>query len=355
MLVVFPDYALRLFFLKLFTGCSPLGNPFSETYAVPLSIKISNFYIPQLTGIKRWLIISVCLIFTSFCDPSRNVYTSEDYSFPYSLNDPDKKYKLPDYLEEVSGLSWYRKGRLACVQDEKANIYVLELGKKLKISKIDFGKDGDFEDISIVDKTAYVLRNDGEIFRVRDFDKEDFKVKKFKTALSEKNDTEGMAYDVLTHSLLIACKGSPSIDKDDDLSGNRAIYRFDLGKNELIKEPHFLINLKELDNYRDESSFIKFSRQLAKTLRLVESETSFRPSGIAIHPEYGDIYLISSVGKLLIVMDRRGKILDIHNLDPNLFRQPEGICFSPSGNLYISNEGQGGKGYILKFKPLNND
>ena len=39
----------------------------------------------------------------------------------------------------------------------------------------------------------------------------------------------------------------------------------------------------------------------------------------------------------------------VKELDEKLFRQPEGICFSPEGDMYISNEGQGGKGYILKF------
>ena len=61
--------------------------------------------------------------------------------------------------------------------------------------------------------------------------------------------------------------------------------------------------------------------------------------------------MISSVGKLLTIMDREGLILGVQALDPNLFRQPEGICFSPEGDLYISNEGKGGKGYVLKFKP----
>ncbi len=116
-----------------------------------------------------------------------------------------------------------------------------------------------------------------------------------------------------------------------------------------------LINLNDLDSYNDRSTFSKFSSKLAKKLHLVDSETSFKPSGLSIHPLSGDIYLISSIGKLLIVMDRSGKILDIHELDDKIFRQPEGICFSPSGDLYISNEGQGGKGYILKFKPLNNE
>ena len=37
----------------------------------------------------------------------------------------------------------------------------------------------DFEDIAIVDKTAYVLRNDGIIFRVNEFTNDDLKVKKY--------------------------------------------------------------------------------------------------------------------------------------------------------------------------------
>ncbi|MFC2112633.1 SdiA-regulated domain-containing protein [Bacteroidota bacterium] len=301
----------------------------------------------------------------SFCNSSSNsqpspgsnsaVYSNEEFSFPYNLSQPDTEYKLPSYLEEISGLSYCQSGKLACVQDEKANIYVLELGKKLNISTYKFGKDGDYEDIAVVGKTVYVIRNDGSIYRVKNFMEEDKKVKKYKTALSAKNDTEGMAFDPLSNSLLIACKGSPSIGKDNINKGYRAVYRFDLEEKELLEKPQFLIDLNNLDNYRDKSSFSKFSAKLAKRLGLVESETSFKPSGISIHPLYGDIYLISSIGKLMIVMDRRGKILEIQDLDDNLFRQPEGICFSPSGELYISNEGQGGKGYILKFKPLSDE
>jgi len=340
-------------------------NSFSEHITVPLSIKIRIFYIPIAAIIKRLILLTICLLYLSFCDSSRSPqqggtvnamsFSADRYSFPYALENPDKNYKLPSYLEEISGLSYYSEEKLACIQDEKANIYILKLGKKLDISKYDFGKDGDYEGIAIVKKTAYVIRNDGRIFRVRDFTKDDIKTKQYKTPLSDKNDTEGLEFDQLSNSLLIACKGSPSIKNEDSHSGNRAVYRFDLDNKELAKKPFLLINLDKLDNYKDESSFTKFSRQLAKTFRLADSKTPFQPSGIAIHPLNGDIYLISSIGKLLIVMNRSGKILYIHDLDANLFRQPEGICFSPSGVLYISNEGQGGKGYILKFKPLSNE
>jgi uncharacterized protein YjiK len=38
-------------------------------------------------------------------------------------------------------------------------------------------------------------------------------------------------------------------------------------------------------------------------------------------------------------------------LNPKIFRQPEGICFSPDGTMYIASEGDGMEGTLLKFKP----
>lgn len=273
----------------------------------------------------------------------------ENGSMAYDLENPDGRYKLPDYLEEISGLSYFGKGKIACVQDEQAHIYILNLEKEKIVNKYRFGEDADYEDISVVDKTAYILRSNGDIYRVKDFKKKDRSVKKYKTPLKEKNDTEGMAYDPLSNTLLIACKGSPSIEKENHYQGYKAIYKFDLAEEKLGKTPHFLIDLERLDSYIDHNVFTKLSVKVAKRLRLIESETSFQPSGIAIHPLHGEFYIISSVGKLLIILNREGKVQDVVELNPKIFRQPEGICFSPAGDLFISNEGQGGKGYILKF------
>jgi uncharacterized protein YjiK len=331
-----------------------------------LRIKIKKFCVFPFLQPVRFFCLTVCPVMLCLCgsppgtdgsaEPrERKLTGSGDFSFPYILHQPDDRYKLPGYLEEISGLAWCGKNKIACVQDEKAKIYVLDLDKDLKDHDYDFGKDGDFEDIAVDGKTAYVLRNDGTIYRIKDFTDKDRKVKKYKTSLSEKNDTEGMAFDPLSNSLLIACKESASVEKDVELRGYRAIYRFDLEDKKLEAEPLFLIDLNSLNSYRDQGAFREFSARLAKKLGLIESEISFKPSGISIHPVYGEIYMISSVGKLLIVMDRRGKILAMQDLDPELFRQPEGICFSPSGDMFISNEGQGGKGYILKFKSQDNE
>jgi uncharacterized protein YjiK len=318
----------------------------------PILIKINNLFKTDFHYPLRVFVLTAFLSLFSFCrSNSPEMISSQEDPFAYDLENPVERFKLPAYLEEISGLSYYGKGKIACVQDEKAIIYVLNLDQEKISKKYDFGEDGDYEDIVVSGKTAYVLRNNGHIYRIKNFKKKERKVKKFNTPLKEKNDTEGMAFDPLSNSLLIACKGSPSIHKEELYTGYKAIYRFDLGEKKLVETPHFLVDLERLDSYMDRSAFTRLSVQVAKRLRLVESETSFQPSGIAIHPQYGEIYIISSVGKLLIVLNRRGKVLDVKELDPKIFRQPEGICFSPGGDLFISNEGKGGKGYILKFKP----
>jgi uncharacterized protein YjiK len=324
-----------------------------SVYTLPaLFIKLKNFCI---TGFYRHFRISAFIIFLVFisCFNPGDIQpdSPKEEDFSYDLGNPDDKVPLPSYLEEISGLSYYGKNKIACIQDEKGIIYILDLEEEKISKKIEFGNDGDYEDIAVVDKTAYVLRNSGHIYKIENFMKKDREVKEFDTPLKEKNNTEGMAYDPLTNGLLIACKGSPSIEKENPYKGYKAIYRFDLKEEILEKTPLFLVDLERLDSYKDRSAFEKFTISVAKKLRMVESGTSFQPSGIAIHPRYGDIFIIASVGKLLIVLDRRGKVKEVRELDPKIFRQPEGICFSPSGELFISSEGQGGKGYILFFMP----
>jgi sugar lactone lactonase YvrE len=44
----------------------------------------------------------------------------------------------------------------------------------------------------------------------------------------------------------------------------------------------------------------------------------------------------------------------LKNLKNSIFRQPEGICFSPDGEiLFISNEGKNKKGNILVFNKVD--
>ncbi|MEL6720372.1 MAG: SdiA-regulated domain-containing protein, partial [Bacteroidota bacterium] len=76
---------------------------------------------------------------------------------------------------------------------------------------------------------------------------------------------------------------------------------------------------------------------------------SFAPSAIAIHPITKDWYILSSVGKLLVVLDQEGNIQNVEKLSARLMKQPEGLCFDTNGDLFITSEGDGGKGRLFKY------
>jgi uncharacterized protein YjiK len=282
-------------------------------------------------------------------NPDKIIPTEPVVSFPYDLDNPDERYIMPKYLKEISGIAFYKENKILCETDEKGDIYIFDLDKKEIVNNYKFGESGDYEDIAVVGKTVYLLKSDGKIFEVEEFDKENRKVTEYKTPLSKNNNTEGLAYDKFSNSLLIACKGSPAIKKKNDYAGYRAIYRFDLGKMRLREEPDFLIDLARSDSYVDEKLFKKYLIRNDIGDKLIRKRTNLMPSGLTFNPVSNEIYLISSFGKILIVLDRHGKVVDFHDLDTKIFVQPEGICFSPAGDLFISNEGAGGRGYILKF------
>jgi uncharacterized protein YjiK len=63
-----------------------------------------------------------------------------------------------------------------------------------------------------------------------------------------------------------------------------------------------------------------------------------RPSAAAINPVTNELYILASINHLLMVTDRKGKLIATYELDPDIYLQPEGIAFTPWGDLLITNE-----------------
>lgn len=282
---------------------------------------------------KLTILCSSCFTACSQDKNSYILYEGPGYDFPYQPDKPDRSWKLPIELVEISGLSYIDDHRLACVQDENGIIYIFSLKAGVVESKIEFGDNGDYEGIEIIDKDAWVLKSNGTLFRITDFlVKNGSVVSKYSTALSGKNDTEGLAYDPVNNSLLIACKEHPFLNEEPG-KDFKAIYSFNLETSLMDTKPFLMINPDTFKSYT--------------------GKVSFKPSGIAIHPVSGDIFIIGSVGKLLLVLSRTGEMLAMINLSPMIFPQPEGICFSQEGKLFIASEGAGRGGTILEFDPKN--
>lgn len=253
--------------------------------------------------------------------------TTEVETFTYDFATPTQRYDLPKVLREISGLSFYKDNQLLCVQDEKGEVFVYDLAKQDIVEKHLFDKPGDYEGVEVAEGEIYVLRSDGKLLNFTMGSKE---TRDIETNLPKKLDVEGLTYDPVTKRLWLAVKENLKKDKKEE---GKVIYSFDLKRRAVYQQQE--ITEKNLEGFGLKGKEVR----------------DFKPSGIAFHPKTGEVYLLSSAGHRLIVMTREGGLLQNIPLDPTLYRQPEGICFSPDGTLYISSEGDGKDGYLLKFSP----
>ncbi len=289
----------------------------------------------------------------SLAAPVAIAISTAHYHFPYQLTKPDQSFKMPDKLEEISGLTIGPKNKfLYTVQDEKGNIYKIDLNSGEVTKKIDFGKDGDYEGLAYHQNTIYVTKSNGTIYQVKDPDGEDLVVSTYKTDLKGKNDVEGLCYQAASNSLLLACKGIPTMGETTEEAANRkSVYRFDLATKKLIADPLYKITLRKVQQFLKKathhSEFQNFQSYLS------QDNFKFSPSGIAIHPESHEIYILSSSKKMLLIMNVAGDIQYLAKLNKKIHRQPEGITFGKDGTLYIANEGKGGHGRIYVYEPQN--
>ena len=306
--------------------------------------------------IKRIIIVAIlCLmgfiIFSQDTDQQK-LFERNGYQFPYQLEKPGKYWELPKKLVEISGLGYIDDARLALVQDEKGIIFIFNVQTGKVEREIKFGNDGDYEGIEIVENDAWILESNGNLYRVKDFLADIVPlVEKYSTAISTKNDAEGLAYDHINKNLLIACKGHPFVDhkKGKDF---KAIFNFNVETKKLNTEPMILIKLDIIKKNINYNTITQWGIELMAYLDTYKGDVSFQPSGVAVHPISGNIYVLGSVGKMLIVYSRAGKLMAMVKLSPKTHAQPEGICFDANATLYISNEGDGNKAKIIMMKMM---
>ena len=126
----------------------------------------------------------------------------------------------------------------------------------------------------------------------------------------------------------------------------KAVYSFDLETQKLNDLPAIIIDLKEIEALTPDNPLNKTIRRLTSPLADL---SGFKPAALAVHPITGQIFIISSVRKVLLAYNRNGTLEALWVLSEDLFRQPEGLAFLPNGDLFISNEGGNGKATLLRF------
>lgn len=235
-----------------------------------------------------------------------------------------QKWDMPSPLKEISGIACIDDNRFACVQDELGKIFIFNPTTNTIEKEITFGESGDYEGIAIVGSTAYVMRADGKLFEVENYVGKP-NVVMHTTHLTEKQDVEGLCYDKKNNRLLLSIKENEENTKD-----YKGIYAFDLASKKLAATPVHKIDLTH-SIWND-----------------VEDKDKIKPTDLDVHPSTGDIYILDGPDPKILVIGADGSKKNLYFLSTEEFVQPEGISFTDSGDLFISNEGKKGTGNILK-------
>ena len=269
------------------------------------------------------LFIFLFSVYNTSCDKKNKIkYTSPP---GYDLNKP-YLYKLPSSLDEISGVDFYPKdSSVFAIEDEHGWLYKIFLKTPLKIERWKFGKAGDYEDVAMADSVFYVLNSKGKLEKLK-FIGDSVILKTFNFSEEGKNEYETLFYDKDHRRLIIICK-----DCENDQKKELTSLAFDPSTDSFSIA--FVI------------STLKIKEQLK------EEKFKFKPSAAAIHPLTGELYIISSVDKVLVILNKDHTVKSSYPINPDLFKQPEGLTFTKKGDLIISNESaKTGSANILFFK-----
>lgn len=223
--------------------------------------------------------------------------------------------KLPSELDEISGIAYYPvDSSIFAINDEKGWLYKIKRGNEIERWK--FSKGADFEDVVLLDSTFYVLQSNGNIMRLSFGSQNAVAVEQYYLPVQgeSKNEFESLYHDPGKKKLILICK-----DCDADKKKALTTFSFDPYTG-TYSDSSFSINVEEIAAAAGE-----------KKLR-------FKPSAASINPKNGLLYIISAINKLLVVTDVNGNFKNAYKIDKGTFKQPEGITFTPSGGMIISNE-----------------
>ncbi len=241
---------------------------------------------------------------------SRNFPTPPEYD----LNHP-VKIILPTELDEISGIVYYAKDTsIFAISDATGWLYKIFPDKRKDIEKWKFGKNHDYEDLQLVDSTFYILSSNGNILSCKFYSPDSFDMKIFEFPDKGKNEFESLYFDKTSGQLNLICKNC----KDDNKS-SVSVRSFNPATQSYAPDS-FTINVSSIDK------------------QMNEKKIKFRPSAATINPLTNELFIISSVNSALVIADKNGNVKKVYPLKSSIYRQPEGITFTSSGDLLISNE-----------------
>ncbi|MEO6669348.1 MAG: SdiA-regulated domain-containing protein [Ferruginibacter sp.] len=219
-------------------------------------------------------------------------------------------------MAEISGIAYYpRDTSVFAITDEAGILYKIPLKNPNYFRQWKFDKKRDFEDLVLIDSTFYALVSNGDIVRIK-FHGDSIHTYRanFSDFSKAEDEFESLYAGADSNELIMVCKSCAG-----DPKKTISTFRYNYLDSGAAYKPSLSINVAPLAEKHD------FNKQL-------------KPSAAAINPATNELYVISSIQKLMLIFDEAGAFKESIKLNPAIYKQPEGIAFTPGGDMVISNE-----------------
>jgi len=242
------------------------------------------------------------------------------------------QWRLPDRLNEISGLAATADGRLLAVDDEVAIVYELDYEDGRLLKAFALGQPvskGDFEGIAVADDLVYLTTSDGRVYLAAEgADGQRVSFDTYDTGLGKLCEIEGLAASADGGLLYFLCKGV----RDRDAIEGLMIFAWSIEKRELDAGHSILLP----------------EREILRRLRI----DRISPSGLALDRETGHFMIVAARQRALVELSPDGALVDARELPLSVrHRQPEGIEFASGGRLLIADEGGSHKARLAVYYP----
>lgn len=254
--------------------------------------------------------------------------TLDAYGFDRQLA---TRVKLPERLEEISGLALTQDGRLLAHDDERGTVFEIDPQTGAIVKSFDLAGrkgavTGDFEGIAAAGDHVYLVTGDAHLYEAREGgDEEPVPCVVYDTGLGADYEIEGLAYEPRANELLLASKQT----RGKSAKGALYIFRWSTETKRIADGEPIEIPVKEIA-----------SRIRGK---------GFNASGIERHPVSGHYFLVAGIQHAIAEVTPEGSLVGVQELSAEWHPQAEGITFGPDQALIISDEGAGKRSHLTLY------
>jgi len=228
----------------------------------------------------------------------------------FEIGTPDLSIALPKQIKNLAGMSCDTSRTLWVINDSDPTLFKVDVLSKKLANQITISNDGDYKGMSYVDGFVYMARNDGFLKRIAV--KKNKSVKTFFNPIEEVKNIGGMCYSKKLNQLLL-------VDGSSTDNGVLKIYSFDLEKLVFNENPSITLSME-------------------KVAKQIEADSALEPTGLAIHPTSGDLY-ISFNNQEIVIVDKNGTLKNSVQLSQSANGPIGGIEIDKNGSLLVGYQG----------------